>query len=243
MRFEGLLKNREKKDPKQEKRKKAAAIDAAVLDADKKLRRLNDDYSLILQKELMIARANQRKGIKNQDNYSKIGIAYYSILLVKKAQERMQEISSSRALYNCMTEMGEALSMINGLSGKVGKITPKKVMDGMKRMDGASGGVSADLMKTMSKLSALEEGLSGEDAKNTGVEGLVSVELIEKLINGEDVESCLDERARVTTQPEDMMQLFGDVNQIINGSSEEYTAPVENEQVDMDSLKELIDSL
>ncbi|MDO5538805.1 MAG: hypothetical protein Q4F83_01855 [Eubacteriales bacterium] len=241
--FEGLLKNREKKDPKQEKRKKAAAIDTAVLDADRKLRRLNDDYSLILQKELMIARANQRKGIKNQDNYSRIGIAYYSILLVKKAQERMQELSSTRALYNCMTEMGEALAAINGLSGKVGKMNPKKVMDGMKRMDGASGGVSADLIKTLGRLSTLEESLSGEDAKNTGVEGLVSVELIEKLINGEDIEDCLEGRAGITTQPEDMMKLFGDANRIINGGSEEYIGPEENGPVDMDSLKELIDSL
>ena len=50
-----------------------------------KLRVLYDKYKVILNRELIIAKANRRKNIKNQDNYSKI-IAYYSMLMVKRAQ-------------------------------------------------------------------------------------------------------------------------------------------------------------
>ena len=195
MKFGALFKGKEKRaEEKVEKaEKKERGIDELLLDTDMKLRVLYDKYKVILNRELIIAKANQRKNIKNQDNYSKIGIAYYSMLMVKRAQERMRDMKSTRSLYNCMNELNQALQAINGLNGQLGKVSAKKTVSSMKKMESSSGSSSVDLKKTFNSLNGLNEQLPGQEAKNTGVDQLISVDLIERLISGEDVERCVRE--------------------------------------------------
>ena len=63
----------------------------------------------------------------------------------------------------------------------------------MRKMESGSGSSSGDLKKTFNSLNGLNEELPGQEAKNTGVDQLISVDLIERLISGEDVERCVRE--------------------------------------------------
>ena len=94
MKFGALFKGKEKREEEKVEKaeKKERGIDDLLLETDMKLRVLYDNYKVILSRELIVAKANKRKNIKNQDNYAKIGIAYYSMLMVKRAQERMRDM-------------------------------------------------------------------------------------------------------------------------------------------------------
>ena len=192
------------------KRAKEEQIDAAILDTDVKLRLLKDKYRLLLEKELRIARADKNKGKKNSANYSKIGVAYYSLNVVKAAQERLSELSSSRELYCCMNEMSAALSTINGLNGRIGRLDPKQLVKGMKKMTAGGNGASGDLLNTLSVLSGLET--ASKDS--VPLDALVSVDVIEKLINGEDVDSCVDDGVGIEVEAGDLFRMFSDLPEV-----------------------------
>lgn len=239
MKYKGLFRrDREKTDKKEEKRKEELGIDTLLLDTDAKLRVLYDRYKVILNKEIMYARAQQRKGIRNQDNYAKIGIAYYSMAMIRRAQERMNEMTSARALFNCMNEMNSALQAINSLNGRLGKLNAKKTISDMKKMSDSSGGASGDLKKTLEGLESLEKTLPGSESRNTGIDGLVSTELIERLIsNGAaDIDCCVSAQDGISVAPDDILRE-------LDASEEAEEVPAEEEELDVEKLRELLDSM
>ena len=191
------------------KAKKELAIDRAVLDTNVSLDNLKDRYKVMLNRQLMTARYNQKQGIPaSSDNYSKIGVAYYSLNIIDTAKKRMQSISSSRELYNCMNELNATLGAVNGLNGKIGNLDTRGVVKELGRMNTGSGGASADLVKALSILSGLETG-GVQDV--VPIDSLVSREVIEGLINGEDLNTYLQRSAGLETMPENVMDLISDI--------------------------------
>lgn len=189
--------------------KKELAIDRAVLDTNVRLDNLKDRYKVMLNRQLMTARYNQKQGIPaSSDNYSKIGVAYYSLSIIDTAKKRMQSISSSRELYNCMNELNATLGAVNGLNGKIGNLDTKGVVKELGRMNTGSGGASADLVKALSILSGLE---TGGVTDVVPIDSLVSRDVIEGLINGEDVNTYLNRNAGIETMPENVMDLMSDI--------------------------------
>lgn len=242
MKFGALFKGKEKKEEEKVEKaeKKERGIDELLLDTDMKLRVLYDKYKVILNRELIIAKANRRKNIKNQDNYSKIGIAYYSMLMVKRGQERMRDMKSTRSLYNCMNELNQALQAINGLNSQLGKVSAKKTVSSMRKMESASDGSSEDLKKTFNSLSGLNEELPGQEAKNTGIDQLISVDLIERLISGEDVERCVREEQGL--QDNVPRGGFVDVMSELNDLSQSDNVQ-EKEKFSADEIREMLDQM
>ncbi len=172
---------KEKKKIEQEKK-----IDGELLETDIKLRDLKSSLALQLRKEILIAQSNKQKNIKNSANYSRIGVIFYSLNIIKAAQERMQEMTSTREIYNCVSDLGVALGMISGLNGKLGKMNPRNILKGIRNLNATSSGVGKDLMKMLSSLGDVE--IEREDP--ISADELISVDVIERLINGESVESC-----------------------------------------------------
>ena len=242
MKFGALFKGKEKKEEEKVEKaeKKERGIDELLLDTDMKLRVLYDKYKVILNRELIIAKANRRKNIKNQDNYSKICIAYYSMLMVKRAQERMRDMKSTRSLYNCMNELNQALQAINGLNGQLGKVSAKKTVSSMRKMESGSGSSSGDLKKTFNSLNGLNEQLPGQEAKNTGVDQLISVDLIERLISGEDVERCVREEQGL--QDDIPRGGFADVMSELNDLPQSDNVQ-EEERFSADEIREMLDQM
>lgn len=242
MKFSGIFKGKEEK--KKEKKDKELELDQTLRNTDIKLRMLYNNYKLILQRELIIARGARKKGILNQDNYTKIGISYYSMLLITRAQEKMEEMKTYRSLYTCINELNETLSALNSLEHKMGKINVKKTLSSVKKMADSSGGSSKNLKKAYESLQEQEERLPGEEAKNTGVDALVSVEVIEKLIDGVDVETYVKAGEGIAVAPENIMEQLADTDDKINEASGLVSMEEKDDDLsDLDRMKELLDSM
>ncbi|MCD8361695.1 MAG: hypothetical protein LUC98_01830 [Lachnospiraceae bacterium] len=206
-----------------------------MLETRTRLLKLKDKYRVILQRELLIARANKTKGIKNSANYSRIGVAYYSLNIVDSALARLQELSTNEELYESMNEMSALLGTINGMSGRVGKIDPKGVLGGLKKMSGSSSGAGKDLINTLSALSGTD--VSREDGVDVGT--LVSADMIERLINGESVEACLNAREGIVQDTDELMTAFGNLDELLAGDG---SAP-ENTNESIEDITKNIDDL
>lgn len=232
MKFAGIFKGKEEKE--MEKKKRERELDELLRSTDVKLRVLYNNYKVILQRELIVAKGAKKKDIRNQDNYTKIGIAYYSLLLIRRAQEKMEEMKSYRSLYNCINGLNEALSTLNDLEHKMGKINIKKTLASVKKMAGSSGSSSKDLKKAYESMQEQEARMPGEEAKNTGVDDLVSVDIIEKLIDGMDVETCVREGKGVSADPDSVLNNFGD-----DRHGEENADDLDS----LDRMKDLLDRM
>lgn len=237
MKFAGIFKGRE--DKKEDKKEKEREIDNLLRSADIKLRVLYNNYKLILQRELLVARGDKKKGIRNQDTYAKIGITYYSMLLITKTQEKMDEMKSYRSLYNCINDLNEVLNTINSLDRKMGKVNVKKTVSSLKRMSESSGSSSKELKKAYASLKDQDERMPGEEERNTGVDSLVSVEVIERLINGEDVEECVRNGEGMEVSPESIMSEIAYSHNV----KEAEEPGKDNELSDLEKMKNLLDSM
>ncbi len=208
MKFSALFKKKESvKVPQKD-------IDEVLFEAGKELIKLKDKFAVTLQRELTVARRNKEKGIKNSGNYSRIGIAYYSLNVIQDVQERVRSMTSTRDLYNCMNDMTAVIGMINGIAGKMGKLDPKGIVSGLKKMSGDDGGASKDLLKTLAALSGAK--LETED--NVPIDTLVSVDVIEKLIAGADPDHCVKASDGIITNTGDVMDV---ISQVIGGTTSE----------------------
>lgn len=211
-------------------------IDYVMADTRKRLILLRQKYKLNLQRELLIARDNKGKNIRNSGNYSRIGIAYYSLNIVNAAQQRLDELMSTRELQNAMNEMGLLLGLINGMPKKVGKMDSKKVVDAMKRMSGASSGAGKDLVKVLTDLSGA--GLERKDT--TPVESLVSVEVIERLINGDNVEQLIQNGTGLVRDTDDAMSA---VSEALGSIAAEESSGSDSVEMTMDEINEMLEGL
>lgn len=242
MKFGALFKGKEKKEEEkiEKAEKKERGIDELLLDTDMKLRVLYDKYKVILNRELIIAKANRRKNIKNQDNYSKIGHCLLFHADGEKSPGADARHEVHRSLYNCMNELNQALQAINGLNSQLGKVSAKKTVSSMRKMESGSGSSSGDLKKTFNSLNGLNEQLPGQEAKNTGVDQLISVDLIERLISGEDVERCVREEQGL--QDDIPRGGFADVMSELNDLPQSDNVQ-EEERFSADEIREMLDQM
>lgn len=214
-----------------------ADVDSMIFQAGKNLRMLKERYRVVLEKELMIGRENAKKGEKNSGNYARIGIAYYSLNIINAVQQRLQEIENTRELMNAMGEMSLAVGMVNKLGGQIGKMNPKTLIANARRMGGASSGAGRDLIRTLEGLSKLK--LDRPDT--VSIESLVSNDLIERLIKGEDVDGCVRNGDGISRNFDDLM------SDISDGYREETMQQSEADKADieptMDEINRMVESL
>lgn len=145
---------------------------AGLIDLEKRLR-------IILEKELSVARYNRDNGIRKSGNYSRIGIAYYMLNLIDTAKENLDEVSSTHELYKTVNSLGAAIGSINRINGKPDGMNVNSIIKNINKMNSET--VAGE--KRMAKdLERFEEGTSKN--KGIAIDKLVSMDLIEKLING-----------------------------------------------------------
>ena len=240
--IEGVQKNIE-----QNKINKELDIERKLLDTDVKLRLLKEKYQLMLQRELIIARANKNKGKKNSANYAKIGTAYYSLNVVEGAQERLRNITSARELYSCMTDLSGVLGAINDLNGQTGKVDTKKLGKRIAQMGASESGATNSMIKTLETLNGIDaESLLGLD--NFSADSLVSADLIERLINGEDVEQAVSDGEGILQPADSLLSLLEGLSAMPEGGSGEQLsqtagAPADITEADIDAATQNIADL
>lgn len=158
--------------PKKQKKTR----DEMILDLDVKLRRLEDQYNVIINRELRAVRYSRKHNTENPKAVNKIKNAYYGLGIVKNAQDNLREIRSEHELCKTMNEMGTALKALNRLSGSsehVHSYTLNRQINKMNQNADRRDGGMGNIFKT-------------------SIDELVSDDVIERLVGGESVKNCLD---------------------------------------------------
>lgn len=88
----------------------------AVLQSRVTLRRLEERYRVMLERELRTVRALKAKNMENASNDSKIRLNYYMLQVIRNAQERLSNITDMTEVNQSMSELNDVLQTVNRLS-------------------------------------------------------------------------------------------------------------------------------
>ena len=103
--------------------------------------------------ENVLERTGNRQESRNRkakiQEDAKMGVAYYSNQIIQAAKIRIEEQREDFELKKTMTDMQEALTAINQLSGDIGTWDIRKIKKEAAKMDASSGGAGKSLMKTL----------------------------------------------------------------------------------------------
>lgn len=210
------------------------SLDDVIFETQVELGTLKKKYKANLQKELSVARVNKRKNVKSTKNYSKIGVAYYSLLVIDGAEKRINDIASTRDLSVCMNSLASVLYTINGLGGKIEKPQTKRMINEAEKLGKGSEGEEKELAKM---LGSMKDMTVGSGKEKLDISSLVSVDVIERLINDDPVEVVIDESDEATMSIDKM---FASVNNDIN--PDDNTA-ADDVDLDLSDLKDIFAGL
>lgn len=158
--------------PKKEK----PNVDHQIMEAEVRLRGLQRKYRVIIERELRALRHSRSQKRDNPKAVTNLKNAYYSLAVLNRAQERLREITSLQELCKTMNEMGAVLKLMNRASGQTERVKVRTLNAGIRRLDEAEG----------------SGGGAMENLFRTPLDSLVDDEIVERLLKGETVDSCLD---------------------------------------------------
>ena len=152
-------------------KKKKKPLDKQIIETDAQLRTLEDQFRLVISREVRALR-NNRNNKRAQD---KIKNAMYSLQIIQKAQEQLRDIDTTHELNKSMNSLSLTLKALNGIS---------------LRSDSVNG---TRLQKRIDKMEKNGEKRGGgmSNVLGTDVDALISDDIIERLINGESIDKCL----------------------------------------------------
>lgn len=156
-------------------KKKKKSRDEVILDLDVQLRRLEEQYSIIINRELRALRYSKKHNAENPKAVNKIKNAYYGLGVVKQAQENLREVRSSHELCKTMNEMGGALKVLNRISGESQHVN--------------AGSINRQINKMNQNTDRRDGGM--ENVFRTSIDDLVGDDIVERLMNGESPTNCL----------------------------------------------------
>jgi len=149
--------------------------DEMILDLDIQLRRLEDQYKIIINRELRALRFSRKNGSENPKSVGKIKHAYYGLGVIKQAQENLRDVRTTNELFSTMNEMGSALKILNRISSSTERPHSFTIDRQIKKMD---------------KNAARRDG-GMENILPTSIHQLVSDDIVERLMSGDSINDCL----------------------------------------------------
>ncbi len=190
-------KKQEQKIEKEKKQQREALakernFDEQVFEIGVKLRELKTRYKVIIERKLRMIRHNREINKVDKDAEEGLKTAYYSLIMVERAQEKLVQIADDRELCKAMNDMSSVFKMMNGLSKPSQKINDIILKMRIERMEG----------KSVNNSERIEEQEKMMKDSLKPVDKIVSDEIIEKLINGTSLQDCLDYQEGVKISPE-----------------------------------------
>ena len=140
---------KQKKEEKKQRREEEDYIRDTIFDTEESLLNAEKQFQKMFWSELEQARIEEEEGKKNPRRRAKMGVAYYSNQIIQAAKLRIEEQREDFELKKTMTDMQEALSAINQLSGDIGTWDIRKIKKEAAKMDSSSGGAGKSLIKTL----------------------------------------------------------------------------------------------
>ena len=146
-----------------------------ILDLEVQLRRLEDQYKIIINRELRALRYSRKNHSENPRAVGKIKHAYYGLGVIHQAQENLRDVRTTNDLFSTMNEMGAALKVLNRISSSSERPHSYTIDRQIKKMD---------------KNAARREG-GMENVLPTSIHELVSDDVVERLMSGDSIADCL----------------------------------------------------
>lgn len=197
-------------------KKKKKPLDQQIIETDAQLRTLEDQFRLVISREVRALR-NNRNNKRAQD---KIKNAMYSLQIVQNAQEQLRDIDTTHELNKAMNSLSLTLKALNGI---------------FLRSDSVNG---TRLQKRIDKMEKSDEKRSGgmNNAFGTDVDALISDDIIERLLNGEAIDKCLQNPDRELKTPQEA--LFTDTSLLdqINFEKDVQTGELEDSAAILEEL-------
>lgn len=201
--------------PKKEKKEKPS-IDQQIMEAGVRLRALQREYRVVIERELRAVRYSKSQKKENPKATANLKSAFYALSVVNKAQARLREITSAQELAKAMNEMSAVLKLINGIDGKTEKVNTKSLNSGIKKMD-----------KNAAKS---DEGQA--NVFTQPLDELVDDSIIERLLKGDSLDCCLNDE-------EDLVQNLTDVIPISESIVKDLGPSNDDMDKDMHQIEEL----
>ncbi len=185
-----------------------------IFDAGIRLRELERSYRMYIEINLRAVRFARSQKKENTKAQIKLKNAYYSLQIVRMARERLEDIETTRQLNETMNEMSEVLKLMNGIYGKTEKI---------------SRGLNRNL-ESMEQSVEKDHTLLENIFSKAPIDTLVDDTVIERLVQGESLESCLDAEAGIVVRP-DAVRPFTDELFARNGGDQSVDPIKDYEQM------------
>lgn len=189
-------------EKKKQRRQEEDDIRDLIFDTEELLLKSEEKFQTMFWGELERARIEEEEGKKNPRRRAKMGVAYYSNQIIQAAKLRIAEQKEDFELKKTMTDMQEALTAINQLSGDIGTWDIRKIKKEATKMDASSGGAGKSLMKTLK----IFQNMDMVQDDRTPLQNIMDVEDIEKWIQDPDyAEKCWKSGASVNISPDDIL--------------------------------------
>ncbi len=204
-----------------------------ILDSKIELTKLTEKLKVMLAREIGTARKLKAQGMKSSSNYSRIGIAYYLIQIVRKAYNRLDDITNGAELNELMGGISSVVAGINSIGNQTSKPNMGGLLSGLGKMQTAEKSQNTALTDIL-------RGLGGSltESPSNDMTGLVGLDVIERLINGDSAET--------TDLPADAVPIGTPVRtqteNVIKTGQVEKKEPY-NEEDTLKMMQELIDRL
>lgn len=190
MKFDPLFPKKKKKD-----------IDQQIMETGVMLSNLEDKFRVVIGREIRVLR-NNRKDKRAQE---KVKNALFSLQVIRRAQEQLNDIDTTHALNQAMNNLGLALKSLNGIAFRSESVNSFRLQRGIDKMD-----------KNAEKRSGGIGNFFREDINKT-----IDDSIIDRLLKGESVDSCLNSEEVVQAAEDIFSFTEDDLEQINFGQSME----------------------
>ncbi len=177
---------------KAEKTKKD--INHQLIEANVRLQAVKKKYKIMIERDLKQIKYSKMHKQENPKAVQHLKNCYYSLGVVYKAEDRLQDIISEQELCQSINEMGNILKLINGLNGKTEKVKVRKVRKGMGKMD----------------RNDEKDGQNLEAIFGSSIDDLVDDSIVDQLIKGASVDACLEAEDGIIYGPDEIEPISAD---------------------------------
>lgn len=169
-------------------------INHQLIEADVRLQAVKKKYKIMIERDLKQIKYSKMHKQDNPKAVQHLKNCYYSLGVVYKAEDRLQDIISEQELCQSINEMGSILQLINSLNGKTEKVKVRKVRKGMGKME-------KNDEKGGQKLDAIF---------GSSIDDLVDDSIVEQLIKGASVDACIEAADGIIYGPDEIEPISAD---------------------------------
>lgn len=211
-------------------KKKQELSEQQIVDSKIELRKLMEKLKVMLVREVATARKLKEKGMKSSSNYSKIGVTYYLLQIVQKAYNRLDDLRSSAELSELMGGLSSVIGSINRIGEQTAKPKTSSLLNNLGKMQKSAKSENANLAEMLKGLS-----VTASEPVENDLSGLVGLDVIERLINGESADTM--------DIPADAVPITKTVQKTQTTANVQTTEEEFDEVENLRKMQELIDQL